>query len=281
MTTPHSYPDHIDTLLATHVVGVGPLPSTIVAQRQDRREDFPGISIDLEALLELQRVTLEVRSSTLERASDDDAKAAMDAWLAPRLHACLRVPRRLAADRGFWAWLDIEHLAPYVEERFQPREGERVATWRYAGTYLRNGVSRLWWGADMVRNGPSYEYVGFVFRRVRTAQFALELSYSQHRAAAIAFTRVAEGLDGGGQLSDARMQGLSKRINVELAVRSLEALAEVHGFDDDPPATWFATTPSIDDLLADELPVGPPTEPVPDDLIRSLESWFRSLVPSA
>ncbi len=54
-------------------------------------------------------------------------------------------------------------------------------------------VSRLWWGAEMVRNGPSYEDVPRVFSRVRTAEFALELSYSRYRPAAIAFTRVADG----------------------------------------------------------------------------------------
>src|SRR5438132_766304 len=80
-------------------------------------------------------------------------KTETDAWLAPRFHFLLRISRRTAGDRGMWAWLATTICRTYVMWRFGS-EGQMKA-WRYYGDLLRNALSRLWWGAEMVRNGPS------------------------------------------------------------------------------------------------------------------------------
>src|SRR5439155_21917768 len=138
-------------------------------------------------------------------------------------------------------WLALAFCRDYVKWRF-PSE---ATAWRYYGDLLRNAVSRLWWGAEMVRNGPSYEWVPRVFSRVRTAQFALELSYSRYRPAAIAFTRVAEGIGNREKLSDPVMKDLSKSINSYLSLTALEARGlsekEMDIVDDD----WRKHHPSL------------------------------------
>ena len=278
MNPPHRYSDAVSLSLADGFLQGGPLPASSESARASVADAFPSVGIDGGLLSALQDHAM-VRSSDLVA---DVRNASMDQWLAPRLHAALRIPRRLAVDRGFWAWLAIDHLAPYVHLRFRQPGADATAAWRFTGDLLRNGVSRLWWGAEMVRNGSSYEYVPRVFRRVRTAQFALELRYSHYRPAAIAFTRLVEPLptsDADG-FDDDRMKSTSKRINAKLATRSLEAIAGFHGVDDDPPAAWYLERPTIGDLTSDDLPSGPEVEDVPEEVLRDLEAWFRSLAPA-
>lgn len=209
----------------------------------------------------------------LENTKETDT----DAWLAPRFHFLFRVSRRTAADRGMWAWLAMTICRDYVKWRFAS-EGS-VKAWRYYGDLLRNAVSRIWWGAEMVRNGPSYEYVPLVFSRVRTAQFALELSYSRYRPAAIAFTRVAEGIDGEEALNDAVMKDLSKNINAYLSLTALEARGlsedELGIFDED----WRKHHPSLAEAQNSEVSAlhGPNDGIVSVEAIRDLEQWFREI----
>lgn len=206
----------------------------------------------------------------LENAKETDT----DAWLAPRFHFLFRVSRRAAADRGMWAWLALAICREYVKWRFP-----EATAWRYYGDLLRNAVSRLWWGAEMVRNGPSYECVPIVFSRVRTAQFALELGYSRYRPAAIAFTRVAEGVGSGEKLNDPMMKDLSKSINAYLSLTALEA----RGLSEDDTSivddNWRKHHPSLTEVQKAEIASlrGPNDGMVSEGAIRSLEEWFREI----
>ena len=275
MIPPHRYSDAVSTRLAEGFLQGGSLPPVAREARVELANEFPGTDIDPALLAALQHHVLGLSPD----AKPDERNATMDQWLAPRLHAALRIPRRLAADRGFWAWLAIDHFADFVHLRWRPSDGAPTSAWRFTGEVLRNGVARLWWGAEMVRNGNSYEYVPLVFGRVRTAQFALELRYSHHRPAAIAFTRVVERWTASEALEDERMKATSKRINAQLTTRSLEAIAGFHDADEDPPDDWYRDRPSLESLTADELPVGPETDAVPEEALVRLEAWFRSLVP--
>lgn len=204
----------------------------------------------------------------------------LDAWLSPRIHNSLRVPRFLAADHGFWAWLAIDHFHAYVRARWAPGGADEVSAWRYTGDLLRNAVSRLWWGAEMVRNGPSYDYVGPLFKRVRTAQWALELKYSWYRPAPIAFVRVAEAVHTGKELTDDEMRTLSKRINAYLSLTALEAVGVDDQHNQAYDEEWRRHTPSLAEVVDGSNLVGPTDGAVPDEAIDSLEAWFRKLAGS-
>lgn len=206
----------------------------------------------------------------------------MDAWLAPRLHAALRLPRRLANDDGMWAWLAFQ-CPRFVEARFRKGK-EKLHPWRYRGMWSRNAFARLWWGAEMTRNGADYSATALCFRRTRTAQFALELMYSWDRAAAIAFTRVAEGADGGARLSDGRMKRLSTKLKVLLTLRSLDAFGD--GSDEDSEefdASWASHRSSFGALAAADVATlpGPGLGSVSEARIVELAEWFRSVAEEA
>ena len=206
----------------------------------------------------------------------------MDSWLAPRLHCAIRLPRRSATDQRLWAWLAMLNHK-YIEVRFSRRDGRPFKNWRYNGELLRNGLSRLWWGAEMTRNGPDYRAVGLCFSGVRTAEFALELRYSWNRPAAIAFCRVVTGADGGHRLADKAKKKLSTTLRVLLALRALEASAteeldDAEEFDEE----WAAHIPNLEQLRSASLEElrGPKSGTVPEERITELVSWFREVADS-
>jgi len=197
----------------------------------------------------------------------------LDAWLAPRLHYVFRVSRRTASDRRIWTWLAMTVGRRYVIRRWA--EDGKVTLMRYDGELLRNALSRLWWGAELVRSGQGYEYVTMVFRNVRTAQFALELKYSWYRPAAIAFTRVAEGLDGGKVLNDEEKKNLSKTINAYLSLTALEARGLYE--DETQDVEWRRYHPALAEVLIDDIRKlqGPCDGFASEQAVRDLERWFR------
>ena len=262
----YRYRPQVANALPAEFLRGGPLPNL------DRYADL----IEDNALLDdgatgvdLQLVGDLLRASCGQELNDGE----LDAWLAHRLHFAIRVPRRIAADRWFWAWLALNVGRDFVRRRFKNEKGE-VLEWRYTGVLTRNALSRLWWGAEMVRNGPDYSLVPSVFRRVRTAQWALELKYSWYRPAPIAFTRVAE-LDAK-PLNDDAMKALSKRINAYLSLTVLEAMgldeAEAGEFDKE----WRKRQPTLKETLSGQVD-GPTDGRASSESVTALETWFREL----
>jgi hypothetical protein len=164
---------------------------------------------------------------------------------------------------------------PYVIRRWSS-EG-KVTLFRYHGELLRNALSRLWWGAELVRSGPSYEYVPVVFKSVRTAEFALELKYSWYRPAAIAFACVAEGLDGGRGLNDDQKKDVSKTVNAYLSLTALEARGLEE--DDSQDHEWRRHRPALMEALVDDVAKlkGPNDGLASEQARRDLERWFREI----
>ena len=70
-----------------------------------------------------------------------------DSWLAPRMHATLRLTRREAADPRIWAYLAAVVLPDYVRWRWRSPDDRKapVAIDRFMGKPATNAVSRLWW----------------------------------------------------------------------------------------------------------------------------------------
>lgn len=225
------------------------------------------------------RCDLELLVQLTNRAADLIAQESMDAWLAPRLHCALRIPRSAAVDEGMWMWLAL-HCHRFVKARFAD-QGGRLNPWRLHGVWSRNALSRLWWGAEMTRNGASYVATSLCFSRVRTAQFALELLYSHDRAAAIAFTTAIELPPKGHRLSDDYMKELSKRLRVYLTLRGLGGFGEAvpdEGADYD--AEWASHSPSLKSLLVADINAlkGPSTGHCSQRRIQDLTEWFNGIV---
>lgn len=196
----------------------------------------------------------------------------LDKWLAPRIHYLLRLPRAVAADDGLWRWLAVVVCRPYMLVRW-PEKAES-GWWRYnSQNLLRNGIARLWWAAELVRNGPDYRLVPQALKSVRTFHNVSELRYSMHRETARAFTRVVGDLDEAGD-------ALSVAFNAYLATHGLEY------FDRDYQETeqfswdheWGKRTPEEAVLLGDiSGPVGPKAGYSRSDVEERLFEWLNEL----
>jgi hypothetical protein len=245
---------------------VSPLPREAARVFDDLR--YPG-----EKAIEFDEELLRaVIAEGLDRYPDDNNK--LDQWLAPRIHNVIRVPRRIASDRRFWAWIAIEFGREYIKHRFSDADASAIKEFRFTGTHLRNGISRLWWAAELARNGRDYGPVELTLRAVRVAQFALELKYSWYRPAAIAFARVCADR----KLSDPKMQALSGRVNAYLGIRPVELIGLDEAVADAYDDAWWASAPPSESELFDGELEGPDDGIAAPEAIEKLVKWFGDVL---
>jgi hypothetical protein len=139
--------------------------------------------------------------------------------------------------------------------------------------FLEGTAARLWWAAELLRNGPDCSKVAKGLRRVRTAQFALELRYSWYRPVAIAFVDVAEDE----KLSDEEMTALSRRANAYLPLAPLEAI----GFEPSEGGAdelWWAASCTLKKLKDAAPPDGPKDGYAGAEAISAIAAWYREVL---
>lgn len=218
----------------------------------------------------VKRIVAEALKRFPTGSSDD----ALDQWLAARIHNCIRLSRRDAADSGIWTWFAVTYFRPYIHRRF----GKPKSWWRFDdGNVLRNGVARLWWAAEIVRNGSSYDLVEPALRAVRVFQNVGELRYSWHREAARAFARVLQA-----------NQDLGNELSVVLNAYLVTHELEVFDTDSSPQqrnATdpdWLDDRPTLAELLGPVSKLkGPASGYTRNDVEAKLYEWLQSVFESA
>lgn len=208
-----------------------------------------------------------------------------DAWLASRVHATLRLTRREAADRRLWAYLAVVEFADYVRWRW-PGKDDGTPLERIVGSDVNQALSRLWWGAELVRDGDSYELVDVAFGAQDVPNTWFRLHAFHHRPAAIAAMRVVADLQGSREESGAsvkrtsKINRLSTAFNTELTNLVLDAIAPHSGVEAAAVSEWCKATPD-ETLIMDEPPAGPPEEPVDEQAIAAVEQELRRIAKAA
>jgi hypothetical protein len=265
-------------MLNLHVVRANrrtALASSITANTSPSADLYEPIArtFDEKLLAALQDSALELYPGT-----DDKSRSEIDAYLAPRIHAALRLPRSLAARDDLWAWVASVPLRKFVNHRW-PINPERPSAWRFVdANLLRNGAARLWWAAEMLRNGPDYKLVVDPLKQVYAFQFVSELKYSWHKECSRAFARVFLDRD----LNAEDTKELSKRLNVYLKSRVLElsdydAPSAVSSTD----TAWLSYKPVLSEITCSigEL-VGPKDGFSREDLEEELYTWLTDIAKS-
>lgn len=141
------------------------------------------------------------------------SRAGADAWLAPRLHATLRMTRSEAARPELWNFLALAVAPDYVLWRHLAvsESGEdtarQVSTPRFSGPHHTQAFARLWWAAEMFRDGHDYRPVEIACGNQDMINTALRLDAIDHKPTALAMVRVLKGL------ADARAARLGDRVN--------------------------------------------------------------------
>lgn len=210
-----------------------------------------------------------------------DNRTDADGWLAPRLHATLRLTRREAADKRIWNHLALAVAPDYVAWRHAPAPGgsePRINPARFKGTPDRQCFSRLWWAAEMFRNGGDYAPVVVACSNQDLVHNALRMALVDHRPTAQALVRILErGVAGTGR----EINGLMAAINTAGATLVYDALAEDEPRDPEALRRWIAEAESAPPVPRHDLPTGPDEEPVPEKSVATLTAYFTELFETA
>lgn len=203
-----------------------------------------------------------------------------DVWLAPRLHYALRLTRREAANRGLWRWLGCVFAPDYVRARWGPADGadedDAAKTERFVGSEIKHALGRLWWMAELFRDGSDYRPVCLALANQDIPNNLFRMDIAHHRPSVLAAVRVLDGRTG----RDAN--ALAKALNSAATTLVVDAIAPDESLDAEAARAWVNGEPPIDpNRYLDELPPGPADPPAPAESIERMESLLEELFAEA
>ncbi|AGP56138.1 DUF6339 family protein [Streptomyces rapamycinicus] len=253
------------------------------------RDDVPSIALNKVAeplpgegaRLGLHRVR-DLIDQALERFRDERPTAA-DAWLAPRLHETLRLTRREAADKRLWTYLALGVAPDYVmwrhlsEAKADGSHG-RVARDRFVGPHYKQTFARLWWAAELFRDGPDYQPVVVACGNQDMLNSALRLDVIDHRPTALALVRMMER---GTVRTGREVNALTPAVNAAAATLMYDIIAPDVGRDGDALRDWIAAAESSLPSPRNHLPEGPEEERAPEEAVGRLVDHFEELFADA
>jgi hypothetical protein len=193
-------------------------------------------------------------------------RARSDSWLGPRLHYALRLTRQEAARRGVWLFLAIAARPDYVVWRwagYEAGEEEPAGIDRFAGPDYKHAFARLWWMAEVFRDGDNYSPAAKALLNQDIVNNLFRMDIAHHRPTVLAAVGVLfpqEGEALGGREANA----LAKAANAAATTLQIDALADDPGLDESATTAWLEAARDVDPLAYfDELPSGP-RDPVAD-----------------
>ncbi|WP_329078729.1 DUF6339 family protein [Streptomyces niveus] len=234
-----------------------------------------------DARLELHRVRDLVDDAlNLFRA---ERPTAADAWLAPRLHETLRLTRREAAEKGLWTYLALGVAPDYVVWRHLPEpkaDGSqaRVARDKFVGPHYKQSFARLWWAAELFRDGPDYRPVVVACGNQDMLNSALRLDVIDHRPTAQALVRL---LERGIVRTGREVNALTPAVNAAAATLMYDIVAPDVERDGEALRDWIAGAASALPSSRNGLPEGLEEERVPERSVQDLVTHFEELFADA
>ncbi|MFD3786211.1 DUF6339 family protein [Streptomyces cyaneofuscatus] len=253
------------------------------------KEDVPAIALnktteplpyDGESRAELDPVRALVEDAMYKFR--EDRPTAADGWLAPRLHATLRLTRREAADRRIWNYLALGVAPDYVIWRHLAAKSEegapKVAAARFRGPAYTQAFSRLWWAAELYRDGPDYGPVVTACGNQEMLNTALRMDVIEHRPTAQAMVR----LIGRGTVTSTReANAMAAAINASAATLMYDVVAPDADRDGKPLREWIEAAESAPAVPRRDLPIGPYEEKTPERSVDVLVDHFAELFAEA
>lgn len=222
------------------------------------------------------RVVRDLVEEAMTRFTRDDRTSA-DSWLAPRLHATLRITRREASEPGIWNHLASRIAPDYVIWRHLPKPKAdkpipSVNPLRFVGSFHRQAFSRLWWAAELFRDGTDYGPVSAACSNQDILNTALRLDIVHHRPTAQAIVRML----GTGR----EVNALVKAVNAAGSTLMFDALAPDATSDVDAYRSWIDEAGAAT-IPYERLPDGPEDGSVDQRVVDALMPLFGQLFSSS
>lgn len=269
---------------------LGQLPGAVVTKYLGRGiqtgDEVPPTATLLKSAVPLEEGEIRwhagpVRDLLVEATERFDEKpSTADRWLAPRLHATLRMSRSEAANNELWNYLAFIVAPDYVVWRH--RNAGFVQSARFTGPHYTQAFSRLWWAAELFRNSDDYRPVEVACSVQDVLNTTMRLDVIDHRPTAHAILRVLRNLIavGSPRLGD-QVNALSSAINAAGSTLVYDVLAPDAPVDDDALAEWIAESQFLGAVPLDQMPDGPSDGRVPESSIETLVPMFEQMLADA
>lgn len=247
------------------------------------KDNVPAIALNqaTESLPESPRWRLHAIRDLIDDAMytyRDGKPTRADAWLAPRLHAALRLTRAEAADPALWNYLALGVAPDFVVWRHFSEKKKTVNASYFKGPHYKQAFARLWWSAELFRNGPDYEPVVIACGNGDMLNTVLRLDVIDHRPTAQALVRllkrevVRTGRDA---------NALGKAVNASAATLMYEVIAPDTERDAGAVQRWVDEGDEGLTLHHRPLPHGPAEEQAPEASVERLTDYFAELFADA
>ncbi|MFD0064886.1 DUF6339 family protein [Streptomyces sp. NPDC056637] len=225
----------------------------------------------------------DLAEDAMHAFGDESSRTKADAWLAPRLHATLRLTRAEAADRDIWNHLALGVAPDYVVWRHisRPRHGRpSVNSDRFRGVYHKQAFARLWWAAELFRDGPDYAPVVAACGNQDVLNSVLRAAeLVSHRPTALAIVNL---LQRGVVTSNREMVALSAAVNASAVTLAYDVLAPDVSREVEAVRAWIDGAESAGAVPRRNLSFdGPPEEKAPESSVRFLTDYFAGLFADA
>jgi hypothetical protein len=268
--------------------------STAVAKRTLDVSSSAGLTAHVQAILESRSLTEpllpSVDASSLIRVLDGTrvnwANATRpeksDGTLAPLVHAALRISPRTASHRGFWlALAQFPVVSDYLFIRWGGSNGEIPAATHLNGDYSHQGLARLWWMAELLRDGSDYGFVKRGFEDQNVPNQAFRSLYFYSRPFARTFTEEVLEYHKNNKAKHPRGKRVdqsAKAVNAALGTVLLESICSNGGSASTNWKAWTNSVPApgeVEAWIGGELPIGPSGGDLDLDDLRRAKRWMR------
>lgn len=215
----------------------------------------------------------------------EEHPGASDAWLAPRVHAALRLTRREAASPEIWNYLALRVLPDYVLWRWLGGTTDgpagdtlQVNPRRFTGPFHVQAIARLWWSAEIYRDGRNYAPAVAACSNQEMFNSALRQDVFLHRPTAQAVVRM---LRDGTVDSTRAANALIKAVNTAGSTIQYEVIAPDEPLDAKARRLWIEDLAIAPPVPQDTLPDGPDDGEVDFSSVARLLPIFEDLFRSA
>ncbi|GGY51986.1 DUF6339 family protein [Streptomyces tanashiensis] len=210
----------------------------------------------------------------------DGSPALSDAWLAPRLHYTMRLTRGEASDTRIWNFLGVCLAPGFVRWRWgRGGKGREVAqAARFVGRWDLQCFSRLWWAAELFRDGSNYGPAQLACGNQDILNTTMRQEMIQHRPAAQALLRL---MHKGPVRTGRDVNAATAAANAAGATLVFEALAPDEPQDAEALREWIDSAGEDPPAQFDTLPSGPNDGRVPHGSAEALTVRFGELFADA
>jgi hypothetical protein len=212
------------------------------------------VRVDLNEIADI----LATSTQKLPANSSNTMFAEADIHAAVNLHQYLisiGLGRQLAGDPGMWAWINLS-VPDWSLARWKGSTDRDAGYEPWFGNPLSNALGRLFWAAELMRNGSDYSPVFGAFLQQNVVnELAREIYRSRHWAVALGL--LAADFDGRGSHATDREWNVVSKVADKIAFLNRPEAApldeEVPAFGDDDPLAAYAADPkgiaSVQQLL--------------------------------